>query len=356
MPSERVQMLVGGVPFDGWEGLRVYRSLRSIAGRFSFNICAGRDRFIPAEFFGQRVDITANGDQVMAGYLETYDSSSIARQSRSQSIGGRSILGDLAVASADYFELHNTNRISIIERVVAPFGIPIINNAGTLGLVETYRVNPGQRAYQVVQDGLLREQAHAVETEDGSLELFRDRRGEHNGAKTTDAKRIQVSIDGGAFFSDYIVYSTSQAQTPAAIIAGEQPLAGRYRPIRLHPKSVTTASEAVAYAERYARRTRGQAMQVRMTFNGWRAAPGQLWQLGFTMPVNVPEEGVNQDMMITEISFDQAGTRSTITLESPDAFLRDFKAKSGPRGARRRPAASTGVSAPSSDFDYRITI
>ena len=370
MPKEEIALVVDGRPYTEWKGLRVYQSLRQMAGRFTVQAEVERDRFLPDEFFGQRVSITANGDPIMAGYLEGYEADSFAREIRSASLVGRSVLTDLATGTSDYFELKNTTPIALIERAAQPFGVEIINNIGAGPNIDTYRVNPGQKAYQVIEDGLFRwmREAHATEDREGRLELFQGSRGQHPGASTKDVKRIRVSIDGSRLYSDYVVYSPSQANTPSAVIAGNRPIAepvatfagdsafgDRHRPIRIHPKGPITEAEAQIYAERYARRSRGQGFRVHLSFQGWRAARGQLWELGYTLPINIPQEGINQDMIITEIVFEQAGTSSTITLEPPDAFLSDIQS-AAPRGA---PAIKPNPTAtrPSGRFpEYRAII
>ena len=46
MTIEVVNLLVDGVPYDGWEFIEVSRNLRNYAGRFSFGVAKDRDRFL----------------------------------------------------------------------------------------------------------------------------------------------------------------------------------------------------------------------------------------------------------------------------------------------------------------------
>lgn len=336
-----VALLVNGKRFEGWESVRIHRSLESLTGAFDLGVsdqwAAQKKQWPIVEEDECRVQI--DGEQVIKGFVDKR-SISISAGDRTLDYSGRDAASALVDCSAvlDKWTFHKATIQKIAEAVAHPFGVPVFLQSGLQlpPALPKLVVNPGDTPFEVIQSAAKNTAVLAIS--DGNGGIILTRAGAERAEALEQGRNVlsaSINYDGDQRFARYVVVSqtpgTDETNGHATRIRAEATDAGVRRGERVllirSEKSVSTD-----YARRRgdweARVRAARAEKLNVVVVGWKQTSGALWPINAIVSVNMPAIGIKGQMLIAEVEFtvSNQGQVTALSLVRPDAFTPDLKA------------------------------
>lgn len=331
--ADTIAIRVAGREFGGWTGARVVRSIEALAGSFELD---ATERWAGGSWplgEGDSCEVVVNGQPVVTGWIDARDRA-FGASMHSVGVRGRDRAGDLVDCSVvlDRWEFADTPVLTLAQRLCEPYGITVALQPGLVvaALPKKYSVDPGDTVANALEN--LCRTAAVLPVSDGLGGLVLTRAG----TAPAPADLVEgVNLLGGRSSFDwtgrarrYLVLGThkgSDALNGAALrIQGDaydlEARAGRTIVVR--PEGNVTAAQAQARAQWEAITRAARSEVVTVDVQGW-SASGQVWTPNTRANVRAPSLGVDGSMLITQVELtrDSAGTRASLTLKRPDAFL-----------------------------------
>jgi prophage tail gpP-like protein len=322
---------VEGKLYGGWISARVTRSIEAAAGSFEVSLT---DVWEPdmdpwAIFPGDGVTIVIKSDTVITGWVDAVEMSHDA-SSHNLSIRGRDKTCDLVDCSAVNRpgEFRGKTPEQIARALCQPYGVTVKTDVDTGGVVDLFRVQPGESVFESVERLARGRQLLVTGSENGALLLTRSG-STRAGIKLEEGVNIlscSVSIDASERFSSYIVEGQSDGQgvaNCAAKASANDPAMKRYRTLIIMAEEKADQAYCAQRAKWEARVRAAKAQTVSIMVPGWRYNE-TLWTPGKLVSLNYPTCRIfDEELLITEVELqkDDAGTMTTLTLKRPDAFL-----------------------------------
>jgi prophage tail gpP-like protein len=339
VPSD-IALKIGGDSFGGWTSLRVERSLDSIAAPFQFNYIDtwGQNNDKWYIYPQADVQITIDKDTILTGYIDAV-TSEVSGSSHSYSVAGRDKTADLvdcAVTTDQNAKFKKQSLVSLIKRVIKPYGINLVNQSGINEQVSVANLQPGQTAFQFIES-LVRQNAILVTTDEmGGLVLTKP--GFYSSSvKLVEGENIlsaRCTLDYSNRFSQYFFYgqgvgsafffgnSSSKLRAKASDLSVK-----RFRPKVALSENNTSPGQIVKRAQWEAafNAARGLSVQVRVV--GWRQGPESsdpLWRSNMKIHMVCPSIGIDGDLLIERVTYslDPSGGQTTeLVLTKEDAWI-----------------------------------
>lgn len=214
------------------------------------------------------------------------------------------------------------------------YGIGIEGDAGTEKKAR-HKVRPGETLFDTLETDARAQGVMIYDTPQGKLKLADKPEGRHTGVikRGVNIKEASATLSGRANFSSVKVrgqasegVSATSLRAEAAAAAG----AARRRLLILPFEGEATSGRLKKRAAWEAKRSAGEGKTCSITVPGCRDAGGRLWAPNFLVEVDDDWLGIQQDMVIASVSFQQDrsnGTRTTLSLKDPRALGGD-----NPRG------------------------
>jgi prophage tail gpP-like protein len=334
-------LVVNGRRYGGWKGVRVTRSIESLAGSFDLDVSdrwGGQDKPWPiAEEDECRVEI--DGVVVIDGYVDRR-SPSISASSRSLSFSGRDRAAALVDNSVllDKWTFRDVTILEVARKLAEPFGIAVSVQPG-LGTLPVGKVvvSPGESPFDVLAGEAPKAGVLLVSSGRGGVVLTRA--GSARAATPLlEAKNIisaSGDYDASERFARYVVLTqvagTDEASGEATRIRGEasDPAVRRKNRVRvIRPDEGMSADAARRRADWEARIRAARSESISVTVQGWTQPSGGIWPLNALVTVNMPSVGADGEMLISQIdhSLDEGGEITQLRLVRPDAFTPEPKA------------------------------
>lgn len=340
MPSD-LQLVVNGRRFGGWKGVRVTRSIESLAGSFSLDVTdrwADQDAAWPiGEEDACRVEI--DGETVIDGFVDRR-SVSLSATSRTLSYSGRDACAALVDCSAelDKWTFRNASVLDVARKVAAPFGIAVSLQSGLVlpTAPRKFVVSPGDTAFSAIERAA--QPAGVLVVSDGAGGILLTRAGTARATPLVLGKNIltaSVDYDAADRFSRYVavtqVGGTDEASGPVTRVrasATDQGIRRTDRVLLIRPEAGVTTDYARKRAEWEARIRAARAETVTIDVLGWKQSNGEIWPVNALCKVHAPALGVDGDMLISqaEHSISEGGEVTSLRLVRPDAFNPEPKA------------------------------
>lgn len=343
--SERVILRINGVDWEGWKSVQITRSVEAIAGGFSLGLT---DRW---SYDSQPLPIAAGMScQILAGDAPLIDgfvdkvSHSFSATDHGITVEGRDKSGDLvdcaAVHSPGQWKGLKADQLASI--FAQPFGVAVHSDAAVGGPFATYQLKPGEKALDALRRVCKQRELLALPNGKGDIVLAK------LGQNTCPTSLVQgknlltmqANFDASQRHSHYIVQGqkkgTDKNFGAACSVKGsvEDNEITRYRPMMLRAAEQGDVSymRKRALWERTIRRAKGTSVKV--TVQGWRMGDGQLWPLGWLVPVNIPYMGIDQTLLIAKVTLTKGmeGTRAELELKDKDAFAPEPEKPEGKGG------------------------
>lgn len=364
MSEEFITVIANGQVFDGFQQVRVSAAINEAAREFQIETTEhpGEFKFPP----GTPIEIRSNGDLLVKGYVNAYQTSGDAK-AHQISIRGRGKGQDFVDSSAEHDTGHFENMDpGAIARALDKYGIGI-NVRVPLERLPYWQIAQGETAFQSVERALRGEGATMMGEPDGSISITNASVAEPNWGMLMEGVNIkswQVSLTDGSKHSKYIVKGQRRRGTGSASlrVRGESSdsTVRRHRARVIVSESDTDTGKAKRRAKHEKERAAGKSIKASVQIQGFRDNRGELYAPNRTVYVYSPIlMHLVRNMLIERVEFSQhrnSGSLTQLTLVDPRAY----KGKSA--GDRQRSTsairdeADTGRtdSVPQSDQAYEF--
>ena len=349
---------VSGVPYQGWELLRVNKSLDQICGTFqaqiSDRLTEGGDEAVerwPIKRNAPCTIETSSGEVLLTAYAETITPAYNGRQ-HTIMISGRGITCDLVDCSYidEKREWIDETVKAIVEKICEPFDIVVAveTNAAFQATdaskkLDRFEYNEGETAGATIQRACGLRALRAIDLGDGRITLL------HSGdEQADDVLRSGINIKSARGtgsdrdrFGLYIVKASSldtdltdeddeedfiepegREEDPAIFSATPHDEDKRFRPFVIQSNGVSTNAECKQQAEWIARQRAGDSREWQILTGGWEQSNGKLWPLNRKTLVVDPFMGLDGLMLISALGFEfgRQGSQTKIGVSFPEKY------------------------------------
>lgn len=331
-----IQLHVGGKVYAGWKQATVTRSVDAISGKFDLQTM---DRWEPRSqrwtiFPGDVCQLRIDGVPLITGYVNKaapqYDADSHGIQ-----ITGRDKTLDLVDCSAivPSNELRGLKLEGIAAALAKPFGLKVVTQVNTGAAFPVFAIQPGETVWEAIERAA-RQRFMVVTTNGAGDVVIADigtARAKDDLIEGKNIKGASAEYDDSQRYSEYIVKGQSSVQNDgwepakAAIESrARDPNIKRYRPKIISAEMQATDGSAANRAELEAASRAGKSTKIGVTVQGWHMSNGVLWPLNHMVRIRSPYLSIDDDMLISEVSFsisNEAGITTKLELTRPDAYL-----------------------------------
>lgn len=341
--SHRVELLLAGRSYGGWERVEVQRSIEQMAGGFVLQLTQrwpGQDDLpeLPRIREGLACQVLLDGDVVITGYVDTFEPE-LTSSSCSIRVEGRDKTGDLVDCAA----IHRGGQWSgatlerIVRDIARPFGLAVIVQPGLDqgDPFKSFALEDGEKAFDAIDRACRLRAVLCTSTPEGAIWL--GNAGEVlSGATLQQGKnilRISATHSWKDRFSRVIVkgqvpgdddqHGDSAAQLKAEAL---DPEIDRYRPLVVMAEHGTTNAALRDRAEWEVSVRMGRGKRARVSVAGWRTGEdgrvGPLWQPNTLVRIISPTMQLDADMLIVAAAFTltEGGSITELTVCLPEAF------------------------------------
>lgn len=333
--EEAATFFVNNKIYEGFKNIKLSRNLTSLTGAFEITLT---DKWeIDQEDFelkpGMEIACRLGATQLYQGYIDRL-SLSLSPSSRNITITGRDKTGDLVDCSILGNNEFNNMKLEVIaKQLVSPFGVGVIVFSNTGKPINKFTVNQGETVFEALERLAKMRELLLTSSPVGNL-VF-----EKKGVLRASSELIEginiisaaVNFDNSERFSEYHV----KGQTSSVIGSADDNTKGkglakdsginRYRPMLVIAENSADTDASQKRANWEASFRTAKAMQVNVVTQGWTQKGGEIWATNQTVHIDCRSLGINQDMLISRVKFDQSqdGKRTELELIRPDAF--EFK-------------------------------
>jgi len=214
-----------------------------------------------------------------------------------------------------------------------------------------HKVVPGESLFDTVESEARSQGVLIYDTPQGKLKLADRPEGRQSGGLTrgVNITTANGSLSGRHAFSEVEARGQASYGTKASSLrprAKARGTARRRRPRLVVEEGESTSARLKKRADWEARRAAGDGVSASITTPGWRDADGKLWTRNFLVAVDDDWLGIQQDMVVADVTLAQdsrSGTTATLSLKDPRAL--------GGENPRGKSAAAWAAPA-TSDPDY----
>lgn len=333
----RVTLTVNGLDYAGWTDVRISAGIERQARDFTVSITwrwpgsGESDRPVKQ---GDRCEVRIGGDLVLSGYVFAtpirHDATNITL-----GIAGRSLTADLVDCGADNkpAQWRGQSVRRIVDALVAPYGIKVVDQANSAGVLADHTIEPGETVFESIDRLLRLSRLLSSDDEQGRLVIARP------GSAGRASDRLQVgvnvlNVDAPLDFSDVFSQYVCKGQrsgTDASFGVEASEVEARTTDTRISRRRILVMRESGQMTKTLARQRVEWESQNRMSkalkavyeVQGWRQTSGQLWRHNQIVHVVDPLIGFDRDMLIVEIEYrlrNSDGTKARITVAPPDGF------------------------------------
>lgn len=336
-----VALTVGNKKIEGWDSVRVTRSIERFPSDFSLGLMdyyPGTDEKQLVQE-GQSCEVSIGHDRVLTGYVDSWEPA-ITRARHEVQASGRSKCQDLVDCSAEWPNnvINRSNALSIASRLASWYDIKVFCDADDLVSVPQFTINWGESPQQIIERITRWSALLYYDLPDGNLLLTRvgTRRAASGVAEGENIEQAHYRADMSERFSDYVGvsmgisaiagFSSDTAYDPVTLATARDPEAAKMR-YRKHIVIVESTLMASKQAQRAIdwemNRRYGRSRQLSVTVDSWRDSAGKLWEPNTLIPVNIPTLRLaDTELLIADVTYtrDSDGTHARLTLMPPEAF------------------------------------
>ena len=344
MASDVVRLLVNGLRYEGFESIRITRSIESIAGSFTLEVSdrwdGATDPWPIAE--GDECKVLVGDDVVITGLIDKRRLSASAT-TRTLGYDGRDRAGLLVDCSAivdagsvgkgGKWTFYNVNVAQLATEITKPFDIKVSVQAGLESLLTKHAkivLHVGDSCFETIAK--VAGAAGVLVVSDGAGGIVITRGGTARAASLVEGQNIlaaSTEMDATDRFGRYLISSqipgTDDASGEATRVLAEatDPAVSAIRVLMIRPEKSYNAEDAKRRADWEARIRAARAEKVTVTVQGWRQPSGALWTINTLTRVRAPRlVGVDGDLLISQVEFSvsASGRTTQLSLVRPDAF------------------------------------
>lgn len=271
--------------------------------------------------------VSVSGELWLTGYVRDVNWSHDGRN-RTYTVGVVSKTVDATEASID----HPTGYVENcdLKRIAAEFdtaGIGVECDIATEAKA-LHQIIPGETLYQTIEKEARANGALIYDTPKGKLKVTDKPEGRHAGALELGINilRANGSLSGKYNFSEVKVRGQASFGTTGSALSPEAEARGtadRKRTLIVYHEGEATSGRLKKRAAWEAKRAAGKGKAATVVVAGCRDQAGKLYAPNFLIQVIDDWGGLDQDMIIAAVSFEQdanGGTTTTLSLKDPRAL------------------------------------
>lgn len=329
---------VNGVDYAGWTAARVKRSIEAIAGSFELEVV---DRWTEAQepwpiFEEDECSLSIDGQELIRGWVDKR-SIMYAANSRAFVVSGRDRTAALVDCSVDLrqWEFRRVPLFTLARRLTEPFQLPV-SLQGELTLPPPppkISIDPGDSCFEALE--LACRAAGVLPVCDGAGGLRLTRAGETRcSTELVEGENIlaaSAEYDATGRFARYVVTGQSsgsdalwgEAAARVRAEARDENVRRKNRVLVIRPGSTATPAYARQRAAWEATVRAARSRRVRVAVQGWHQGDGTLWPVNALVRVRSPSIGVDDELLIGEVTFtlsEGEGTTTELVLAPAEAF------------------------------------
>jgi len=338
-----VSLEANGMIYEGWLAAEVSRSVREMAGQFSFEVSerwsGGRDG--PAALLGWRIRegdpcvVRYSGVPVLTGYVDTYCPRYDA-DSHTVRIQGRSKTADMVDSAADpdvpTGEMRKVTLDQVANKLALPHGVKVKVQADIKDAFDVIRTLPGETKHEMLERYARHRAAALTDDTDGSLRILQVQDGAPVATLTEGVNILEASatLRADNRYSDYEVkgqdhgdderWGREISEISAKVKDGA---IKRYRPHVVVDDVKTAKIGARKRCEWECASRSGESTKVQIKVVDWFRAPGALWMPGDLVQVTSPMLAINRVLAVENVAHqqsDRGGTTTDLSLVPPEAL------------------------------------
>lgn len=325
-----IQLIIGGTAYMGWQELEVVRSIDTLAGRFKLKLTSIHPLPAPR---GKECELFINGKRIIFGYTFTINVD-VSKNRHVLTIAGRDKTADLVDSDVlvESQELHGLTLRELVETIIKPFGVPAIFETDPPEKFKKFSFQQ-ESAFEAIERACRMRGVFPSSDADGNLVI------RAYGATRSDVGLVMGEnvLQASAGYDDTDRFSVYQVfgQQPGTDGVDEEAAAGpsgtardlavtRYRPKIIIAEAAVDSGLAQQRAEWEATVRAAKAVGLTVVVQDWsQTEGGELWRENLLVRTNVPQLGINGDMLVREVTYtlnDDEGTLTSMALVRPDAY------------------------------------
>ena len=330
-----VVLLVDGLSYEGWKTIEITADLERQFRTFKLGITwkwPGQTQALPIKA-GARCSVMIGCDQVLTGYVFkapiSYDGNQI-----SLTVEGSSLTQDLVDCAAinQPSQWREQSLLKIVEALAKPYKITVRSEIPETTKLQTHSIVPGETVFKSIDRLLTLYRVFSTDDAAGNLVLAKP----GSAGKATDVLELGKNIlsantarDYSAVFSEYRVIGQHKGSDQNSGIAVSE-VSGVSSEANPDRKRVTVISESAQITPVLAQQRadweratrRAKALTTTYTVQGWRQSNGDLWRHNLTVRVKDPVLDVDQDMLISKVTYSLSaqGSITTLVVAPPQVF------------------------------------
>lgn len=335
MLDDRVELLVDGQLYQGWEQASITRAMDACAGTFNLTVS---DRWSPgmqpvAIEPGDTCEVRVGGQVVVTGYVDLVRPS-FGADMHSIQVQGRDKSGDLVDCSAVHKpdEWKNIGLLQLAEKLAKPFGVAVKSETDLGAPLALVKLQHGETVLEAINRHAKMRKVLVMPDGKGGILLTRTgaRRAALELVQGSNILRANGTLDWSERYSEYIVKgqagysSNTTGKTEAhASATVKDAYVDRYRPLLITCDTEANNGSTKDRATWEANTRIGKSAQASITVQGWRqGVGGSLWEPNTLIRVRSVWLGLDGEMLIRQVTFDKdaSGTTTKLDVVSPQAY------------------------------------
>ena len=327
-----IAIKINGYTFRDWNELTVRKELEAIAGNFEFN-AVQTSKSLAIET-GDKTQIFIDNIPLIHGYID-YIAPDLRPDDRTIQVVGRDNTCDLidCTHSGSKREFTgNQSIVSILEELVKPFGIGIVNQLGKSPRIQTLKIDPGETLFESIEKATRQLGVILQPSGDGKLlltKITKDQKGSllREGYDFLDCF---ATYNAEERFSDYTLKAYDKNHKPF-MVRVKDPDIKRYRPLEIVSDVQLEKSEAQKKINWEANIRAARALDVCVSVQGW-TYEGKPWMPNTIYNISSPKLALyDRPMLLRSIDyyFDSTGTTTNLSFTRQDAYTPDPIKKEG---------------------------
>lgn len=330
-----VVLLVDGLSYEGWKAIEISADLERQFRTFRLGITwkwPGQTTAVPIKA-GARCQVFIGCDLVLTGHVYrapvSYDGKQI-----SLTIEGSSLTQDLVDCAAvnQPSQWREQGLLKIVEALAKPYKVGVRCEIPETSKLQTHSIVPGETVFQSIDRLLTLYRVFSTDDAAGNLVLAKP----GSAGRASDVLELGKNIlsgnaprDFSKVFSEYRVIGQHKGsdQKSGRAVSEVSGVSTQTKPDR---KRVTVINESVQLTSELAqqradweRATRsGKALATTYTVQGWRQSNGDLWRHNLTVRVKDSVLEIDQDMLISKVTYSlsEQGSITTLEVAPPHVF------------------------------------
>jgi prophage tail gpP-like protein len=342
LPDDTVKLAVGGKFYEGWTGVTIKRSIKTLSGSYDLSVITKWDELMtPWDIVpGESAILLIGKEKLISGYVDE-TSPELTKEGRTVSVNGRDTSADLVDCSIDTpASFASISLKALAKRLCDPFGVGVTVDASAAADAvhpfPSWKVNHGESAFESLDRAAKQRGVLLMNDGNGNLVITRPSKllTSTQLVQGQNILAIRAHYSMKERFSKYTVKSqNSGLEADGAVPGVDFSCKGtavdqnvkRFRPLLIIAEGNATAEICRKRAQWEASVRVGKSTSVQVTVPGWRQVDGSLWAPNRLCRVNAPAAGINIDLLITEVTLHKTvdSTTSEITLEPASAYTPD---------------------------------